>query len=103
MTIVDEADEIMVVSANGIVTRIKASDISRQGRPATGVRIQNLVDGDYIVGVNKIVNPEEDDKIEIKPAESDEDVTASQQSLIQNSEIQEIVDRATSEDEETEE
>ena len=69
MTIVDENDEIMVVSANGIVTRIKAADISRQGRPATGVRIQNLVDGDYIVGVNKIVNPEEDEKLDIKPAE----------------------------------
>ena len=40
LTIVAENDEIMVVTANGIVTRIKASDISRQGRPATGVKIQ---------------------------------------------------------------
>ncbi|UKI42576.1 MAG: hypothetical protein L6V95_06710 [Candidatus Melainabacteria bacterium] len=38
LTIVAENDEIMVVTANGIVTRIKASDISRQGRPATGVK-----------------------------------------------------------------
>ena len=100
MTIVDETDEIMVVSANGIVTRIKASDISRQGRPATGVRIQNLVDGDYIVGVNKIVNPEEDDKIEIKPAEdtdgSNSTVIAEQTKLIPDENIQEIVDRAMS-------
>ena len=58
MTIVDENDEIMVVSANGIVTRIKASDISRQGRPATGVRAQNLNEGDSVVSVNKIINPE---------------------------------------------
>ncbi len=104
MTIVDENDEIMVVSANGIVTRIKASDISRQGRPATGVRIQNLVDGDYIVGVNKIVDPEEDDEIEIKPADNTEPETTYQQTkLVTNSEIQEIVDRATADDEETEE
>ena len=102
MTIVEESDEIMVVSANGIVTRIKASDISRQGRPATGVRIQNLVDGDYIVGVNKIVNPEEDDEIEIKPAE-DFVESGTQQTLISDSNIQEIVDRATSDDTEDEE
>ena len=102
MTIVDENDEIMVVSANGIVTRIKASDISRQGRPATGVRIQNLVDGDCIVGVNKIVNPEEDDEIEIKPADNtDQETTYQQTKLVTDSEIQEIVDRATSDDEGT--
>ena len=94
MTIVDENDEIMVVSANGIVTRIKASDISRQGRPATGVRIQNLVDNDYVVGVNKIVNPEEDDEIEIKPAQTDEEPVSQQTKLIPDSNIQEIVDRA---------
>ena len=56
MTIVEEKDEIMLVTANGIVTRIKAGDISCQGRPATGVRAQNLTDNDTVVSVNKIVN-----------------------------------------------
>ena len=46
----------MLVTANGIVTRIKAGDISCQGRPATGVRAQNLTDNDTVVSVNKIVN-----------------------------------------------
>ena len=41
LTIVEEKDEIMVVSANGVVTRVSASSISRQGRPATGVKVQN--------------------------------------------------------------
>ena len=59
LTIVAENDEIMVVTANGIVTRIKASDISRQGRPATGVKIQSLDDHDQVVGINKIVDPDE--------------------------------------------
>ena len=45
-----------MVTANGIVTRIKAGDISCQGRPATGVRAQNLTDNDTVVSVNKIVN-----------------------------------------------
>ena len=61
LTIVDESDEIMVVTSNGIVTRIKAGDISQQGRPATGVRIQNLNDNDSVMAVNKIVVPDEDE------------------------------------------
>ncbi|MBQ9245218.1 DNA gyrase subunit A [bacterium] len=55
LTVVEENDEIMVVTQNGIVSRIKAGDISRQGRPATGVRIQNLMENDFVMAVNKIV------------------------------------------------
>ena len=64
LTIVEEKDEIMMVTANGIVTRIKAGDISCQGRPATGVRAQNLTDNDTVVSVNKIVNTDKDDDSE---------------------------------------
>ena len=62
LTIVEEKDEIMLVTSNGIVTRIKAGDISRQGRPATGVKAQNLVDGDTVVSVTKIVDPDNVDE-----------------------------------------
>ena len=61
LTVVEEKDEIMVVTQNGIVSRIKASDISRQGRPATGVRIQNLMENDSVMAVNKIVITDTDD------------------------------------------
>lgn len=69
LTIVEEKDEIMLVTANGIVTRIKAGDISRQGRPATGVRAQNLVGGDLVVSVNKIIDPDEEPELDIKKAD----------------------------------
>ncbi len=62
LSIVKEEDEIMVVTANGVVTRVSASDISRQGRPATGVRVQTLDGNDYVVSVNKIVNTDEEDE-----------------------------------------
>lgn len=68
LTIVEEKDEIMLVTANGIVTRIKAGDISRQGRPATGVKAQNLSGNDLVMSVNKIIDPEEDDILDIKPS-----------------------------------
>ncbi|MCK7481197.1 MAG: hypothetical protein M0C28_31375 [Candidatus Moduliflexus flocculans] len=58
ITIVNEDDEIMIVTANGIVTRQKAGNISKQGRPATGVCIQNMMDNDSVVAVNKIIIPE---------------------------------------------
>ena len=50
----------MVVTSNGVVSRIKADCISRQGRPATGVKIQNLSEGDTVCTVNKIVDPDDD-------------------------------------------
>ncbi|MBR1616709.1 DNA gyrase subunit A [bacterium] len=62
LSIVKEDDEIMVVTANGVVTRISAADISRQGRPATGVRVQTLDGNDVVVSVNKIIDTEKEDE-----------------------------------------
>ncbi len=99
LTIVAENDEIMVVTANGIVTRIKASDISRQGRPATGVKIQSLDNNDQVVGINKIVDPDEStcDQLEkafldgenISSKIENEDINSKQTSLYDNNEINE--------------
>ncbi len=82
LTIVRETDEILVVSQNGVVSRIKAGDISRQGRPATGVKIQNLSDNDSVIAVNKIVSVSDpvDAAIE-KAVEDAAEETASQQKL----------------------
>ncbi len=63
LTIVEDSNDIMLVTANGVVTRINAGSISQQGRPATGVRAQNLNDGDSVVSVNKIINPDENDVV----------------------------------------
>ena len=72
----------MVVTANGIVTRVSAADISRQGRPATGVKVQNLVDNDTVVSVNKIINPDDDADSKERPAsETSADDSVSQGNL----------------------
>ena len=84
LTIVEEKDEIMLVTSNGIVTRIKAGDISCQGRPATGVRAQNLIDNDTVASVNKIVNTDDDDD-DIVSAPVDDTPVGEQTSLIDNS------------------
>jgi DNA gyrase subunit A len=59
--IVGEEDEVLIATSNGVVTRQKVSNISRQGRPATGVCIQSLFEGDTVTAVNKIALPEDDD------------------------------------------
>ena len=61
LTIVGEEDEIMIVTANGVVNRQNVSNISRQGRPATGVCVQCLLENDAVVAVNKIVEPDEEE------------------------------------------
>ena len=85
LTIVKDSDDIMMVTANGVVTRLNAGSISRQGRPATGVRAQNLMDNDTVVSVNKIVNPDNDETIIKDNAAADgseETLQAAQTSLL---------------------
>ncbi len=60
INLVTEEDEVMIVSAQGIITRQKAYHISRQGRPATGVCVQSLGGNDHVMAVNKIVVPDEE-------------------------------------------
>ena len=96
LTIVEENNEIMVVTQNGVVSRIKADCISRQGRPATGVKIQNLTEGDMVCTINKIVDPDTDDETSLESAPTVE-------TPVDNSVQQSILDIATSTDEATSE
>lgn len=91
LTIVEEKDEIMLVTANGVVTRIKAGDISRQGRPATGVKAQNLTGNDVVMSVNKIIDPDEEPELDIKRLDessvtAEPEIVSEQTSLLDNNE-----------------
>ena len=61
LLIVNEEDDIMLATSNGVVTRQKAGNISRQGRPATGVCVQSLFEGDTVTAVNKIILTDDED------------------------------------------
>ncbi len=58
---VNASHELMIASANGVVVRMAASSISKQGRQATGVRIVNLDAQDYVANVTKIVKLDSED------------------------------------------
>jgi DNA gyrase subunit A len=49
--IVDEKDQITIITGNGIMLRTPVSGISQIGRPARGVRIVNLDDGDTVAAL----------------------------------------------------
>jgi DNA gyrase subunit A len=61
--IVNDTDELMIVSANGVVVRLRAGEISRQSRMATGVRLQNLDENDFVASVTKIVPVDEEEEL----------------------------------------
>jgi len=47
--------EIMLQSREGVMIRMAASDISRQGRTATGVRVMNMREGDVVSAIARMV------------------------------------------------
>jgi DNA gyrase subunit A len=56
-------EEIILMSAEGIVIRTSVDKISIQGRSTQGVRIMKLTTGDRVVGVTSL-SPEEQGEME---------------------------------------
>ncbi|MYH94296.1 MAG: DNA gyrase subunit A, partial [Acidimicrobiaceae bacterium] len=49
--VVDSGDEILAVTANGVVIRVPVGDVSERSRMASGVRVMNPDPGDEVVAV----------------------------------------------------
>jgi DNA gyrase subunit A len=60
---VDEDNELIVTSQNGLVIRMPVSGISIIGRATKGVRVMNLNEGDKVVAVARVIKEEEEDRI----------------------------------------
>jgi DNA gyrase subunit A len=54
--VVKPEDEIFLISDDGVVIRMGVSQISRQGRPTTGVRVMNLDSGACISAVALVMD-----------------------------------------------
>ena len=52
--IVNEEDEIMVITSKGVMVRQRVSQIPSQSRSATGVRVQKLNDSDHISSISLV-------------------------------------------------
>jgi DNA gyrase subunit A len=71
MAQVSEDDEIILITANGKVLRIRAKDITVQGRNTQGLRLFDIEEGDKVVSFAKVVEREDErDAAEKGSAES---------------------------------
>ncbi len=68
--VVEDDDEIMLMSRNGMIIRTQADEISLQSRNTMGVRVMKLKKGDELIAMSKVIGEEEDEEI----IEVDEDI-----------------------------
>ncbi len=59
--LVNTEDEIMLITTGGVLIRTRVAEVREQGRSTQGVRLINLDDGERLAGLEKIVEPEEED------------------------------------------
>ena len=55
-TLVNDEDEVMVINSNGIIIRIRASEVSTSGRMTQGVKIMRVEEDNRIVSFAKVVD-----------------------------------------------
>jgi len=55
----DDNDEVMLISSGGTLVRTRVSEISVMGRNTQGVRLISLVNGENLVGIERVVEDKE--------------------------------------------
>ena len=66
-TVVDDDDEVFLINSEGIIIRIKASDVSVLGRATQGVKIMKVDDGEKLIAMARAIKDEDDEQVEAKP------------------------------------
>ena len=87
MKAVDEESEIMIINTEGIVIRMKCSDISQYGRITSGVKLINLPEKERVASVAKVRTASaEIDGEEVKIKEEDDSPENTSEIIVDNSE-----------------
>lgn len=68
--VVNEDDEIIIITAEGIIIRTRVEEISQTGRNTMGVKVINIGENDHVVSLGKI-NKREAEKTEEKEESTD--------------------------------
>ena len=71
---VNEENEIMMITTEGIIIRLQCADISILGRITSGVKMINLTDGVTVASIAKVrdKDPEADTKADSEGTDSEE-------------------------------
>ena len=63
-TLADEQDEIMLITTGGVLIRTPVKGIREMGRATQGVTLINTAEGEKLVGLQRIVEPDEEPDVE---------------------------------------
>ena len=69
----DDTDEVMLISGGGTLVRTRVNEISIMGRNTQGVRLISLVNGENLVGIERIVEDKDEGDTESTEVSTDSD------------------------------
>lgn len=69
-------DDVILISADGVIIRIRANDLRVMGRPASGVRVMRLSDEDRVVTFSRTPHDDSEETEEVEKA-TDEEIAES--------------------------
>ena len=90
--VIDESDDIILVSAGGVIIRIRAKDIRLMGRYATGVKLMRIPEDDKVVAFTRTEHDEDAEIAEVEqPSEEELEMAEieEQNEVIENPELPE--------------
>jgi DNA gyrase subunit A len=76
---VDDEDEVMLINSDGVVIRIKATDVSILSRATQGVKIMKVDDNSKIVAMAKLIGENDIEKAEADNAAAEDAAEADKQ------------------------
>ncbi len=62
--LVDDDDEVMLITDGGTLVRIRVSDVSVMGRDTQGVKVINVSEGERLIGIERIASIDSDEETE---------------------------------------
>lgn len=98
--VVDETDDIIIISTDGVVIRIRCSDVRIMGRYATGVRVMKVSGDDRVVSFTRAEHDEEAQIEEIEQPSEEE--LAEDEKNAQAAEANEVIEETAEPDDEEE-
>ncbi len=76
LKIIDETDDIILISLEGVIIRMHASDINTQSRYGSGVRVMRLGEGDRVVTVARTEHSDDEETAKPEPDEGEQEQNA---------------------------
>ena len=69
LNLVSDQDDIILISSDGIIIRIKASQINTVSRTSKGVRVMRVSEGEKVVSATAVRDSDSDDEVSELPAD----------------------------------